>query len=147
MPLEGRFSGVHRRPFVRARLVSRRLRIDQRIDFLVDTGADRSMLLERDGRAIGIDYKRLPGNARAGGIAGVTPASREPVLLVFEEESPRRVHVYRLELVIAHPSASSIGLPSLLSRDILNRWHMTYRPIDNRLEFEVASADSTVDLN
>ncbi len=77
------------------------------------------------------------------GLGGVVTQFVEPASLVFQTVD--NIFVYRLDLVIARPMDGP-QLPSLLGRDILNRWHMTYRPFDNRLEFDVATADATFDL-
>jgi predicted aspartyl protease len=131
------------RPFVDARIVMRRLGIEGTVSFFVDTGADRTILQPLDARDLHLDITRLTGAARMFGLGGIVTNFVEPASLVFETNET--IYAYRLDLVIARP-ADGPQLPSLLGRDILNRWHMTYRPIDNRLEFEVASADSTFDL-
>ena len=37
-------------------------------------------------------------------------------------------------------------VPSLLGRDILNRWEMLYNPSEDRLEFRVKSADYSLTI-
>ncbi len=132
------------RPFVDARIVMRRLGVEGSIRFFIDTGADRTILQPSDARDLHIDFTRLSGAARMFGVGGVVSNFVEPASLVFETNAA--IYAYRIDLVIARPTDGP-QLPSLLGRDILNRWHMNSRPIDNRLEFEVASADATVDLN
>ena len=41
----------------------------------------------------------------------------------------------------------TLDLPSLLGRDILDRWRMVYDPEMGLLEFEVRSADLTIDAD
>ncbi len=49
---------------------------------------------------------------------------------------------YQMEVGIIDDSHQARELPSLLGRDILDRWRMTYCPVDNLLSFEVLSADA-----
>lgn len=141
MPLIGWYDSG--RPFVDARIVLRRLGIEGTVSLFVDTGADRTILQPSDARHLRIDLARLTGSARMFGLGGVVTQFVEPASLVFQTVD--NIFVYRLDLVIARPMDGP-QLPSLLGRDILNRWHMTYRPFDNRLEFDVATADATFDL-
>ena len=48
---------------------------------------------------------------------------------------------YRMKIGIIEDRQEARGLPSLLGRDILDRWEMTYCPTAGRLAFEVLSAD------
>jgi hypothetical protein len=50
--------------------------------------------------------------------------------------------VYRLPLLVADPSRVDVNLlPSILGRDILNRWDMAYRPSRGSLTFDIVTAD------
>ena len=55
------------------------------------------------------------------------------------------LQIYRLDLLIAAPTASNRDLPSLLGRYVLNRWRMDYDPAEGRLECTVRNADHTSD--
>lgn len=61
-------------------------------------------------------------------------------------EPDRHVFLYRQDIVIAPTNTGAWSLPSLLGRDILNRWNMSYRPVEHTLELDVVSADATIDL-
>lgn len=54
------------------------------------------------------------------------------------------VYVYALDIEIAPPSPDALALPSLLGRDILDRWRMVYGPSYGILEFEVRTAHLTI---
>jgi predicted TPR repeat methyltransferase len=49
------------------------------------------------------------------------------------------------ELALVTDPEESLKLPSLLGREILDRWRMVYQPSIDELSFEVVSADATID--
>ena len=116
------------------------------ISFLVDTGADTSLLLPDDGIRLKVDYGQLSGDAQSVGIGGVSHNFVEPAVVAFSEPG-RFLHAYYINLRIAPPDNEIIDLPSLLGRDILDRWRMIYNPQKKRLVFKVISADVTVPLS
>lgn len=144
--LRGRFGDTSGRPYIEGRLIFPNLKIRSDISFCVDTGADRSVLLPNDGMRMGIDYMKLTGDAESVGVGGICHNYIEPVLVVFSE--PRRfLYVYSIDLEITNPDPEIMDLPSLLGRDVLNRWRMTYDPTKNSLTFRVISADVVVPLS
>lgn len=143
--LTGRFGDTSGRPYIEGRLILPRLKIRGDISFCVDTGADRSLLLPGDGERMGVDYTKLTGKAQSMGLGGICYNFMEPALFVFSE--PKRfLHVYIMLLAIAPASPKMMGIPSLLGRDILDRWRMVYHPAKKRLTFQVVSADVTVPI-
>jgi hypothetical protein len=143
--LTGRFGDTTGRPYIEGRLILPRLEIRGDISFCVDTGADRSLLHPGDGERMGIDYTKLTGETESVGVGGIRHSFVEPALLVFSE--PKRfLYVYIIDLAISPPSLDIMDLPSLLGRDILDRWRMIYHPAKKRLTFDVVSADVTVPI-
>jgi hypothetical protein len=70
-------------------LISESMNIDETVEFLVDTGASRTTLLDKDAIYLDLDYDKLPKykeNLR--GIGGPCPAA---LLLGFTEERPCHV--------------------------------------------------------
>ena len=108
---------------------------------LVDTGASDTCLHPADTIRARIPFDRLEGQDTVQGVGGISSYFREPASLLFEDDSNLRI--YRLDLLIAAPTDSNRGLPSLLGRDVLNRWQMLYDPMNGRLECSVQSADHT----
>ena len=82
------------------------------------------------------------GSARfASGVGGSSQVFEQPSVVVFFD--PRNaMFAYQMEVGIIDDSQQARELPSLLGRDILDRWRMTYCPVDNLLAFEVLSADA-----
>jgi hypothetical protein len=98
-----------------------------------------------DGRRAELDYGAFHGESRSVGVGGDVRFFVEPAILLFIEEE-RKLHAYFLDLEISPPDPGIEGLPSLLGRDVLDRWAMTYDPTNQRLEFEVRSADLETDI-
>jgi hypothetical protein len=105
--LLGRFGNTSGRPYLEGRLVLTRLGLAADISFIVDTGADKTVVMPLDGTRLGVDYANLTRPFVSTGI---------------------------------------MNIPSLLGRDILDRWQMTYHKPNASLTFEVLSADYTIPL-
>ena len=131
------------RPVVECRLVIPRLSVNHRLMLLVDIGATASCLHPADAIRAGIPFDELGNRLGYPGIGGSSAYFRESVNLLFEDGS--YLQIYRLDLPIAAPTGSNRDLPSLLGRDVLNRWRMDYDPADGRLECTVRSAVHTSD--
>jgi len=143
--LDGWFEAPTGRPYITGRLVFPRLGIDEHVSFCIDTGADMTSLMPGDGRSLGVEYSRLRGRQQTIGVGGRADNYTERALLLFTE--PRRgIHVYRLGLTIAALSPGILTLPSLLGRDVINRWRIDYHPTKGRLRCHVVSADVVVPL-
>ncbi len=142
--LLGGFDAITGMPFVYGRVMLPDIAPSTEIQFLVDTGSTSTMLLPRDSMRMGIDFDALPGRIRGSvGIGGNAELKRMPALMLFREPE-RGVYVYEIELAVARPHPSIGDLPSLLGRDILNRWDMHYSAPTDSLTFEVLDADHTV---
>ena len=140
MTLTGWFLDPHESPFIESRVSFPRLGVSASVFFLVDTGADFSLLMPDDATNLGIDFAQLPPSTdMVGGVGSGVRIFREESVLRFADT--RNFYVYRIELAITEPSEHAEALPSLLGRDILNRWLMRYEAPRNVLEAEVDSAD------
>ena len=140
--LHGRFVGSAGRPYIGGRLVLLGISLRAEIPFLVDTGDDRTTLFPFDSYRMGIDFSKLPGDTREGatGVGGRARSKTLPALVAFDDPG-RNVYVYDIDLTIMEPNEEIEGIPSLLGRDVLNRWIMRYAYPTRRLTFSVASAD------
>ena len=141
--IEGRFGNTSGRPYVEGRLYLPRFDLAGDISFLVDTGADASLVNPGDALRIGVDIARLGGQAELVGLGGSIACFVEPVWVVFSGRDGA-IYVYRLDMEIAPPRPDTHSLPSLLGRDVLDRWRMVYDPGGRALEFAVRSADLTI---
>ncbi len=138
--LLGRFGDTTGRPYIEGRLLIPRLNLRGDFSFLVDTGADRSYLMPGDAAVLGLDHGLMQGQVQSTGIGGTVTDFEEPAVLVFADGG--RVYAYDIALAIARPTPAGLSVPSLLGRDILDQWHMRYRPIRRLLRFEVETASA-----
>ena len=144
--LRGRFGDTSGRPYIEGRLILPNLNIRGDISFLVDTGSDVSRLHPNDGIRLNIDYGQLGGDAESVGTSGVSHDFIESAVIAFSE--PKRfLYAYNITLRIAPIDPEIMDLPSILGRDILDQWQMTYNPQKRRLVFRVILADITVPLS
>ena len=140
--IAGRFDELGR-PYVEGRVTIPRLQVDERVLFLLDTGADSTCLHPRDAYSLSIPFSQLGSPVSSMGVGGRSAYYREPTLLVFGDESKSRIYV--VDMLIAEPNESSEGLPSLLGRNVINHWLVEYDPTNGRLECTVRHADYTLD--
>ncbi len=142
--LLGGFDAINGSPFVYGRVALPGVTAVTEIQFLVDTGSTSTMLLPRDSMRMGIDFDALPGHTQGSvGIGGNAEFKRLPALILFREPE-LSVYVYEIALAVARPHPSIRDLPSLLGRDILNRWEMRYSAPTGSLTFEALDADHTL---
>lgn len=144
--LRGIFGGVTGTPYIEGSVLIPGLAKPTDILFLVDTGADMTMLLPQDSDKIGIDFGALLGPLeRSTGIGGVARIKTLPATVLFTDPG-RAVYGYEVVLSILEPSEAIREMPSLLGQDVLRRWRMTHSPPTNRLSFSVYSADYSFPL-
>src|SRR5437870_2566243 len=93
--LIGRFGAISGRPYMEGRLYLPRLGIQGSISFLLDTGADYSMLMPADAVRLGVPFDQLQGDSQPAGIGGSIHCFVEPAILVFTE-TKRALHAYDL---------------------------------------------------
>ena len=155
--LIGRFGDTTGAPYVEGRVVFPRLGIHGDVSFLVDTGADTSLLSAMDAIHIGIDFGRITRRSEAQGLGGIiVPTYVEQAIVVFSEPGVA-IWAYRGDLEITTPDPDDYitevpidteearKVPSLLGREILDRWRMVYDPYNESLTFEIHTADLFVD--
>jgi len=119
-------------------------RFTTNLSLLVDTGADVSALMPSDGIKLGIDYGSLINSNVVGGLGGNTNCFQENAVLVFHEPNRNLTRFYLIGIMIAQVNAHLMKTPSIIGRDILDRWRINYDPSRNSLRFTVRSADHTV---
>ncbi len=142
MAITGRFRGARGRevPSVRARIILPSLGVEGDVTFLLDTGADVTLIMPKDAHRLGIAHASLEtSGGLVRGVGGASRLYRAEASLVFSDHT--NSYVYQTELAIVEPSEHAEALPSLLGRDILNRWLLRYEAPRNVLEADVATAD------
>ena len=120
-----RHDGSRRRPFVSALLAIPSLQRSGDTAFLVDTGADSTLLAPRDASLFGVDLALFPPGPPSTGVGGTVRTVQTSATMTLGP------HTYNLTLRILAPEtrAQRIALariPSLLGRDILAQFALFY---------------------
>ncbi|MGH2632485.1 MAG: retroviral-like aspartic protease family protein, partial [Tepidiformaceae bacterium] len=101
-----------------------RLGVLARIDFLVDTGAEQTVLHPRGAAMLNIDHRALARHVNLSGVGGSGSYAPEFAVLAFDDGG---AFVYlTTTLFVAAPSSNNRHYPSLLGRDTLGHFRMTY---------------------
>ena len=129
-------------PFLHAVVELPRLELSNEVDFLVDTGADNTVLHSRAVERLRIDRTRLhPPDARSRGIGGQLDYHTEPANLHFlDGQNIITWHCENLRICadIADPALARLteSIPSLLGRNFLNRCLTLADPLNNQFSLE-----------
>ena len=125
-------TGGRLRPFILARLFLPSQGISGDVNFLVDTGADNTVLATSAAASLRIDAARLPPGPPSGGVGGVTPTVYAAATFALED------YRYDLALRILAPRTAAQRLalahiPSLLGRDILSHFALFFEERTGRV--------------
>ena len=136
-------------PRIGGRLRIPSLAISGYIDFLVDTGADNTVLFIDDGDRLGLPYNELPpptpGASGVGGPASVAVVEATVSLWdIVHENGIDHFQEYLLPirlLIMLHSDdeekeRAMQGMASLLGRDVLNHWALSYNASTDILKFD-----------
>lgn len=138
--LRGRFGATSGRPYMEGLVLLPRLGWSGNVSFIFDTGADTSLLMPLDARRMGIDYAMFDNEASTLGIGGASENFVEPAYLAFVDDEA--LYGYEIELHICKPADELMSVPSLLGRDIIDQWRVTYDKSASELLAEVISSDA-----
>lgn len=125
------------RLYVKGDLQFPRLGASGILDFLVDTGADRTILHPPGIQDLAIPVDLLTNRSATYGVGGASGLFVEPAILRFTDADLTTVYTYRLNIAIAEPNAVNRNFPSLLGRNILDCWFLESDPTYNTLQFTV----------
>ena len=139
--LRGRFGATSGQPYFQGTISIPRLAVVSELSFVFDTGADGTTLMPRDAEAVGINYAALRHRFQSVGVGGTVTTYQEPAHLAFVSADRRTVYGYRFLLSIV-ASDDAWDVPSLLGRDIIDRWRVTYDRSRSELTGEVISCDA-----
>jgi hypothetical protein len=125
--IRGRLLGApgRLRPFVTAHLVLRAPQIVGDVDFLVDTGADSTVLAPTDTLRLGIDITQLPQGPRSTGVGGMT-ATVSITAAITPEQQTLSIPLRILAPVNRRQQAALSRIPSLLGRDVLSHFALFF---------------------
>ena len=112
---------------------------------MLDTGADRTIIMPADGRLLKLDYGHLVGDVPTVGLGGTCHTFEERAMIVFTEPG-KKAYVYDIKVLIPSPNAENDIFPSLLGRDVIRRWRTVIDPVKSKITFTVRSADLVIDI-
>jgi hypothetical protein len=131
--IRGRFGDTTTAPYIEASVHFPRFGLRGYVSFLVDTGANGSVLLPADSKKLGVKFRTLKNPTFSHGIGGFAKGFDERSILAFSDG--RYVYAYEFDIQIAAPTSENRNLPSLLGRDVLNRWRVVVDYISKSATF------------
>jgi len=123
--------GIFEAAYVVAVLESATLSIRETLEFLVDTGASRTTICDKDAIRLGIDFGRLErlseGMLGIGGFVD-TYVLRDVKLTFRREDEDIHVENFDRIYVLKHAVLDEriLRIPSILGRDMLNKHALAY---------------------
>lgn len=144
--LKGRFERFSGRPTVDCYIDVKSLSISGVVPFLIDTGADVTVLMPGDAASLGVDHDALKHcqTVSSTGVGGECEDYLVPAVLIVDDEGIGKV--YRFGLRIAKEDTALDGAPSLLGRDIIKNWKILCDFPNKKLEISIQMADEEVRL-
>ncbi len=132
MHLRGYFKGPPlEAAYMTAVLSIPRIGVKEKVEFLVDTGATKTTILDRDATALGIPYINLSRPKQPllglGGVVDTYVARDAEISFRAEGDIEHKVQLPEL-LVVRHRKADTniMRIPSVLGRGILNEYKLIY---------------------
>lgn len=134
MEIIGKELDKYNRGFVTALLFTSKIK-GEAVDFLIDTGASRTLIFDLDAENLGIDYselKRSPNPIRGIGAENVPVYELGYSELVFKQGNSSFVEGLNI-LVVKHDYTTEIEkkqvmeLPSIIGMDMLINYKISYR--------------------
>ncbi|MGQ9641231.1 MAG: aspartyl protease family protein [Candidatus Bathycorpusculaceae bacterium] len=123
--------GIFEAAYVVAVLECEALRIRDTVEFLVDTGASRTTICDKDVVRLGIDFSKLEklseGMLGIGGLVD-TYVLRDVKLTFRRENGESHMEVFDRIYVLKHAVQDEriMRIPSILGRDMLNKHAFVY---------------------
>jgi hypothetical protein len=124
-------------PYVEAVLELPLFGRSRRVTFLVDTGGDATVINPQDSQAMlsRDSWPNLRNPVRFSGAGAGIDHFPEPAVLGFTHNDGR-LQLLEAPVFIAMPSAQNANLESILGRDLLVNFVMTFDPAGGVLTFE-----------
>lgn len=147
MTLVGRFGNTTGRPYIEGRLYIPRLSVHTNVSFLIDTGADQTTLMPADSARMGLDYTLLqPSREHMTGLGGIVDNGYIEQAVVVFQGLENLLFCYDLDVAIMPQDDYLADVPSLLGRDVLKHWVMSYAPPTDELTIQVHSAHRQIPI-
>jgi Aspartyl protease len=96
--LIGRYGSTSGRPFMDAHITIPSLGVSGPVSFLMDTGADKTVIMPADSKRLGINYRNLRQASESIGIGGTSSDFLESGVLAVRDG--KFLHAYDIEFII-----------------------------------------------
>ncbi len=116
--------------------------IDETVEFLVDTGASRTTLLDKDAIYLDLDYNKLSKyRENLSGIGGsINTYVIEDASLIIgsaQMDIPVMVGKHPIEKMTKEELIRTLRIPSLLGRDVINRFRLIFDKEKEELDLRI----------
>jgi len=141
----GRFGDTSGRPYLEARLALPHQNRWRLCPFIIDTGAERSVLMPTDSRLMGVDRSGLQRDA-TDGIGGHCDGYNSFAFIILHDEETSFLHNFRINVFIPDESPDLFRIDSsILGRDVLDRLRLVYDKPNNRVTLDNFLANERID--
>jgi len=126
-------------PFVAVTASFKELNIKANLPLLIDTGASSTMILWRDIERLKINITLIQGGDKEfTGLGGLTKAKPTLTTISFTSETRELLEEETEVFVISSPCPSRKLklLPSILGRDVVNKYNLSYSPRTDKVYLE-----------
>ena len=149
--ISGRYGNTTGAPYIGARVVFPRLKTVLRlpppgeadVSCLADTGADGTVIMPTDWRRFSVDFSQLVTPHEIWGVGGKADGFKEAAIVTFSEPG-FGLRVYEVDIIIVKPTPFAVTCPSLLGRDIMKHWSITFDKPNGKVSARVLRADHTL---
>ena len=126
-------------PFIAVMMFFKELNLEAKLPLLIDTGASSTMILWRDVERLKINTTLLrKGDKEFTGLGGLTKAKPTLTTISFTSETGELLEEEAEVFVVSSPcpSLKLELLPSILGRNLLNKYNLTYSPRTDKVYIE-----------
>jgi hypothetical protein len=143
--LKGRIGDTSGRPYYSADLTIPDLKAGGPVSFLMDTGADCTVLMPADAKRLGVDHAKIMDRAESHGVGGKSlDYAIDAIITIIDPGVMAYAWQIKLRVMAPHPAIEQA--PSLLGRDILKHWRLIYEPSAGLLQAKVKFSHAQTEL-
>ncbi|HEX4295070.1 MAG TPA: hypothetical protein VHZ29_13130 [Rhizomicrobium sp.] len=143
--IHARFGDTTGRAFIEALLIIPEIHVRGPVSFLYDSGADHSVLMPTDTGRLNIDLTKFTRTCVSVGLGGKSVSHASKAILLFTDPGIA-VYTYEIDLLVKAENHDLDRVPSLLGRDVTDRWkiachgemkHFSAEPLSYDHKFEL----------